>query len=181
METCYWTACNNTISVDNQTVEHLQAHPEAENLLETAISKIVLPNRCLLDVELVFDRIIGQSSCVAINPSDSAMFAIRIGRDKPTRVAVDAKKVDTKSFVVIAHRTSIGWRLLTAYVGSKAPREPHDRYFAEPRNRAEFLNALAFWNAHGLVWEENMMSSPYESTWKKELLTMGHVGARLVW
>lgn len=183
MKRSYTTACGGNIFLTDNTIEHLRAHPEAESLLEQAIGRVTLPNDTFLKNEVVFDRVIGQSSCVPINKDAPAMFAVRIGRKMPTRVAVGAQKKDTNSFVVLARKDNGSglWRLITGYAGTSAPLEPHDRHFCNPKNRFEFLKALAFWSSHALVWEPELMGDYYESSWKDELTKINHPIVRVVW
>lgn len=174
MKRQFTTANGGTINLSDETMKHLEAHPETGSLLEEAIAKITLPKSTFLLEEVIFDHIIGQSSCIEINPSAPAMFAVRKGRDLPTRTTIGMPKADTKSFVVIAAKKGSEWTLITGYAGSKAPREPHDRFFADPANRTEFEKALAFWDTHALVYEPEVMGTLFESTWKYELTKMGH-------
>lgn len=185
MQKSYQTACGNLIIQNDLTTEHLRAHPEADGLLEMAIRRIILPDDFFLKMEVVFDNVIGQSSCVAVNKNAPQMFAVRVGRTMPTRVVPGAQKVDSKSFMVVAKkdkRTGV-WNLITGYTGATAPPEPHDRSFVGYRrkNKFDFLVALAFWSSHGLVWEREVMGDPYESSWKAELIKMNHPCARFAW
>lgn len=173
------TACGGNINVSGDARKHLKAHPEAGPLLAEAIAKITLPEDSFLLIEVKFDRMIGQRSCVPIDPEAPAQFAIRIGRDMPTRVVLGARKLDAKSFVICAFKKGEAWNLITGYVGEKALREPHDRHFMDPSNAAEFKEALIFWNTHALVWEPEVMGEVYVSTWEAELKKHGR-GPRAV-
>lgn len=56
--------------------------------------------------------------------------------------------------------------LVTAFVGRLAPREPWDQNF---ESDAERMEALEFWSRNALVWDADVMSAPFESTWAEIL------------
>lgn len=171
METrSFRTACGGVILLTDETVRHLEAHPEAAALLEEAIAKIVLPTDGSDFFKTVVDlgRVIGQTACVEITDG-SSLFAVRRGRTEPTRVVIDVAKPDTTQFVVLARKGTLGdWLLITGYAGADAPREPHDSYFEDGLGDGEFEEALCFWSRHALVWDESM-GPVYESTWTVEI------------
>lgn len=163
------TACGRQITLTEQTIGHLQAHPEASALLEEAIAKITLPDGTFLLTTVDFGRSIGKNACVEVN--DTVTFAIRKGRDVPTHVVLGIEKPETSLFTVIAYQdeTTKQWVLITGFTGPSAPREPHDRYFDDKLDSDEYKNALNFWTTHALVWEADVMGEAYESSWGLEL------------
>lgn len=164
------TACGGEIVLTEETMVHLEAHPEARGLLAEAIARVRLPAEGdFLKVVVDLGRVIGQTACVETN-CDVFLFAVRKGRTAPTRVVVGVEKSDTTTFVVLVHKDEVSgqWVLNTGYAGADAPREPHDRYFDDKLDGDEFVEALKFWSEHALVWDETM-GQPYESTWEIEL------------
>lgn len=165
------TACGGAILLTDQTVRHLEAHPEAATLLGETIAKITLPTdgSDFFKQEVDLGRVIGQTACVEIT-GGSLLFAVRKGRTEPTRVVIGVAKPDTTKFVVSARKGTRGdWLLITGYAGANAPREPHDRYLEDKHGTVEWTEAIRFWSTHALVWDETM-GQPYESIWPVEIM-----------
>ncbi|OGH59462.1 MAG: hypothetical protein A2725_01390 [Candidatus Magasanikbacteria bacterium RIFCSPHIGHO2_01_FULL_33_34] len=165
------TLCGNIIHLNDDTVEHLRAHPEAGGLLEEAAKRTRLPYGKIFHAgEINFGQIIGQSSLVERFPDRPHTFAVRIGRDKPTHVVVGGVKLNSSLFTLVAVKRGIQWFLITGYVGANTPKEPTNFAFSRPGyNRDEFSESIQFWTKYGLVWESNVMGPYYESTWDEVL------------
>ena len=164
------TACNNEIVISDETRQHLLAHPEAETLLEEAIGKIVLPEGGFLLTSVEMGRTIGTNACVKAEDVDTLHFAVRTGRDVPSRVLPGQEPDPTDLFTVIAGKQEDGsWLLYTGFAGPSAPREPHDRHFADKRDSQEFAESVEFWTTHGLCVSEGW-GEVYPSTWAEELV-----------
>jgi len=56
--------------------------------------------------------------------------------------------------------------LITAWVGGLAKREPWDKNI---RTEAERQECLAFWCKEALVYDEEVMGSPFTSSWEDVL------------
>ncbi|KKW43001.1 MAG: hypothetical protein UY92_C0001G0015 [Candidatus Magasanikbacteria bacterium GW2011_GWA2_56_11] len=162
MNTSLTTACGTGINLNAQTLQHLEAHPDAAALLEEAIGKITIGEREFVLEEVDMGRIVARSSLVdapAIASDQPTAFACRKGRDIASRVLVGAVKPDTNLFTVIAGKQDDGsWLLYSGFPGPLAPREPHDP------NLKGNATELAFWCEHALVWEDGW-EQPFESTW----------------
>jgi len=170
----YQTADGGTIVVPPKAQEHLRAHPEVDVVLGEAIACITLPRRGeFLAIAVEMGRVVGRSGCVPtapIHPSEPATFALRVGRDKPSRVVVGVEGPEATTVVILAFadkRDARTYVLITAFVGDLAPKEPWDRSMV--RGSAEHREALAFWCSHALIWSPDVMGDPFESSWSKIL------------
>jgi hypothetical protein len=162
------TACGQILNVNDQTRQHLLAHPEAAELLEEAVAKVTLPDSFLLTT-VNMGREIGTNACVKAADVENIHFAVRTGRDVPSRVLPGQLPEPTHLFTVIAGKKEDGsWMLYTGFAGPSAPREPHDRYFADKRDSKEFAESLEFWTKNGLCVSEGW-GEVYASTWQAEL------------
>ena len=165
------TACGNRINITETTRNHLKTHPEAATMLEEATSRITLPDSSFLLTSVDFNRVIGQSACVEVDPDDTILFAVRKGRHLPSHVTKRQEKVDTRFFTVIAYKNRRNgiWTLISCFNGPSVYREPHDRHFIDKHDGREFAEALEFWTTHALVWEEEIMDEPFTSSWDEVL------------
>ena len=163
------TACGGTIIIPRKTEEHLLTHPEAQDLLPEATGRVVLPqNRTFLSTEVEMGRVVGRTGCMQttpINLDDRAMFAQRVGRDRPSRVIIGDGEETTKVVVLAfaSREEADTYVLVTSWVGSLAPKEPWDQNIC---NSAERQESLRFWCTHALVWDTTVMSKPFKSSWK---------------
>ena len=167
------TACGGAVVVPPKTEDHLRAHPEVLAFLAEAIGRVDLPrNGEFLATEVAMGRVVGRSGCVPmwhIGPNDRATFALRVGREKPSRVMVGAEGPETTKVVVLAFaaKEAAGtYVLVTAFVGELAPKEPWDRNI---RTEAEAKESLDFWVSHALVYDSSVMGDVFESTWNRVL------------
>lgn len=167
LERTYKTATGETINLNDGTLEHLRAHPEAGELLGEAIALVkIAPVATFVMQTLDMGRIIGHSGLIEapeVRPDETATFALRLGRDIPSRVVVGVEKPETELFTVLAyyHAGDKQWNLITGFAGPGAPKEPTDRSLVHG-NEAE----LKFWCRHALVHEEEW-GEPFESTWNQ--------------
>lgn len=161
------TACGRELVVTDRTAKHLEAHPEARDLLVEAVSKVTLPTEGdFLLTEVDMGRVIGKSALVdapMIRPDEDALFACRKGRDVPSRIRNDIERPDTSVFTVIAGIHEEKWTLFTGFNGPQAAKEPHDATLTGGNEKE-----LEFWCAHALVWDEGW-DAPFMSTWLKIL------------
>lgn len=162
------TSCGATFQVTAKTIAHLQCHGDVIALLLEAITSIATQGGSKVEAEVDLGRPIGISSRLAsppILPTDRTLFAYRKGRDFPTRVGEPGAEGEPTSFVtVVAIPQSPGvYRVLTAWVGNKAKREPWDPTI---RSQEDFDDCLRFWCANSLCFDETM-GKPFESTWKE--------------
>lgn len=171
----YRTACDGIIIIPRRTEEHLLAHPEIEMILPEAIGRITLPQTSVFfETEVEMNRVIGREGRVQTLPisiNDPTLFAQRIARDRPSRVA--PKGVIGKETTKVALLASPSrqerrvYILATAWTGGLARREPWD---PQIRSHDEFQRCMQFWCTNALVWTPDVMGEPFESTWA-EILT----------
>jgi hypothetical protein len=168
----YRTACGGRIVVPPKTADHLRAHPEVVEHLGDAIARVRLPDGgAFLRVAVEMNQLVGRSGCVQtplIGLQDKSLFAQRIGRERPSRVVIGEGEETTK-FVVLAFpaRGETGtYVLVTSWVGSLAFKEPWDSMI---KTQEEYQESLGFWCSNALVWDADVMSAPFESTWEEIL------------
>ena len=166
MDTQYNTKCGTALNLLPHTLSHLQAHPEAADLLGEAIGKIVIKEgQTFLLVEVEMGRVIGRSALVTasvVRTDESCLFACRAGRNVPSRVVTGVEKPETSLFTVIAGKEDDGsWALYTGFAGPSAEKEPTDGSL-----KGDNAKQIAFWSSHALVWDESW-ETPFESTWNQ--------------
>jgi len=167
------TACGGTIVVPAKAEDHLRAHPEVQALLQAAVSRVSLPQGGeFLAVGVEIGRVVGRSGCVAtprIRLDGPASFALRAGREKPSRVVLGVEGPETTKVAVLAFasRDAAGtYVLVTAFVGELAPKEPWDHSI---QSQAEAQESQDFWCAHELVYDPAVMAEVFTSTWREVL------------
>ena len=149
------------VAVPEQTIEHLQAHPEVGSVLEEAVSVVRFPRGEFARLEARLGRVIGHDSLVA--DTESCLFALRKGREKASRVSLkrapESKKVSLVAYWDEERELHV---LIAAWVGILAPREPWDPNIS---SRREFQESLNFWSSHALMWDPEVMGPTFESSW----------------
>jgi hypothetical protein len=166
-------ACGGTIVVPPKVEQHLWAHPEVRDLLPLAIGRMKLPlDGSFISTEVEMGHVVGRSGCVATPPiglDDQRFFALRVGREKPSRVILDVEGPETTKVVVMAFpsRESRGvYILVTSFVGQLAPKEPWDKNI---RSQSELQESLDFWCSHALIYDPEISGPVFESTWRQVL------------
>lgn len=165
------TACGGFILIPPKAEDHLKAHPEVNNILPEAVSRIKLPSTGFLSMEVELGRVIGQKTRVDTPLCDvdsKILFAQRIGRDMPSRVAPSGTVCeDTTKIVVLARPSdSRTYILVSSWIGLLARKEPWDKTIA---NHEEFQECLGFWCSNALIHDPAVMEDIFESTWRKVL------------
>lgn len=165
----YRTACGGTIIVPPKAEDHLRAHPEVGVILAEVIGRVMLPRDCgFLAVAVNMGRVVGRSGCVKaprVGFNDPAKFALRVGREKPSRVIVGVEGPEVTTVVILAFpakELTGTYVLVTAFVGELAPKEPWDRNLGSELERQE---SLEFWSTHALVFDASVMGGSFESSW----------------
>lgn len=159
-----------TMVIPQTAKDHLQAHPEVLGLLPEALGRLDLPQGAFLVAGIEMGRIVGRSGAIEttpIRPDEPAMFAQRIGRRKPSRVVVGVLGPECSVVTVVARpsRDPGVYLLVTAFIGSPAPKEPWDNFSSPDEAQA----ALDFWSRFALVHTPDVMGEPFTSTWKQVL------------
>ena len=160
----YTTANGITVIAPKAAQQHLEAHPETKGILAEAIGKISIAspatNNGMQTIEVDMGRIMGRSGRIAtpaILPSQETLFAHRVGRSGPSRIAI----------VFPSHEDATVYVLATAWVGTASQKEPWDPYF-----RIDRKACLEYWCEHALVYDASIMGAPFTSTWDDVLFGM---------
>lgn len=120
-------------------------HQDAVLILPEALQKISASGRNFIIEEVNFDRIVGESICVATRPGDQIVYAKRPNRWGLTRFVRNRTPEPSSSVVVILKKAEDNnYILITAFIGAMAPPEPWDRNATS--------ESREFWNTHALVW-----------------------------
>ena len=126
--------------------QHLQQHSTVLPFLKEALEAVHAYGRfCKVTVDM--GRVIGVSECVETTDSDTIVMRQRPGRPNLTRFVLNRTPQPSSDITVVMVRQGKGYRLLTAYIGNLAEKEPGDPSLTE-RDRAK---SEAFWSCHALV------------------------------
>ena len=173
IKSSYKTACDRTIVITSKALNHLQAHPDVIKILPEALGKAILPYGNFVEVEIDLGRVIGLQTRVKTIPCDIKTpihFAVRKGRDKPSRVAPPGSVAPPATSVVViakASRDDPGtYHLVTAWIGTLARKEPWDPMI---RSEADHQECLDFWCANALIHDPEVMGEIFTSTWEEVL------------
>lgn len=168
----YRTGCGGRICLTEGARKHLEAHPEVADFLAEAISGITLPkDQSYLAVEVNLGRALGPCTMIetrTVSPDNLTTFAVRKGRDKPSRVVVVEWPPPCETIVICAihdqnQEDPRRYLLATAYVGCRAPDEPWNPRLESGSDKAR--EALEYWCSHAMVWNPDAMGDVFVSTW----------------
>jgi hypothetical protein len=166
------TKNSSNVIVPNKTLLHLQAHPEVMQFLEEAIRLLDLPtDNSFLRKEIEMGKIIGISGCVEtprIQMNELTLFAQRIERNHPSRVVYQEGTETSKiSILAFPDRSGNGdYILITAWIGSLAPKEPWDPNIG---SKEELEESIKFWTTHALVYNPSIMGEVLSTSWEEIL------------
>lgn len=131
---------------------HLRAHEDVKPILREAIKKAIENGiRFETDVFVTtvdMGRIVGRSGIVKTTEADQIEYVVREGRMYPSRCVRNRQGDETQCVTIVFRQTPARVKLITAWVGVKACREPNDTTFETEELRQE---AIQFWNQHALV------------------------------
>jgi hypothetical protein len=122
-------------------------HPVVIPLLAEVLSKINLNGEQFMVVQVNFDHVVGETTCIVTNPGDRIIYAKRPKRLGYTRFVKNRAPEFSNSVVCIlmkAQDQANAYVLITAFIGERPEPEPWDR------NKSE--NSVKFWSNHALVW-----------------------------
>ncbi len=139
---------------------HSHLEPQAALLLVEALSRIESSRRQFLTEVVDFDRVIGETICVATGSGDEIIYAQRPKRFGLTRFVKNRIPEPCNTLVIVLKAGSNGeYVLITAFVGRRAKPEPWDEKFfgqqADPSAAREA--SRQFWSSHALVWGSEEM------------------------
>lgn len=131
---------------------HLRAHEDVKPILKEAVTKAIESgisfdtNTFVVTVDM--GRTVGRSGLVKTTETDKIEYIVREGRIHPSRCVRDRLGDETQFVTIVFRRTPVRIKLVTAWIGVKACREPNDTTFETEELRQEAIN---FWNQHALV------------------------------
>ena len=139
--------------IDEKARQHLLAHG-GEKMEKIAIEVYEYhrkhgSNYPYTPMCMKFETILGKSECIgvdSVNDSDVILVQKRTGRNKWSR-AVREPSVHCRAATVIVDRMG---KLITAYIGYPAPREPWDKSM----NATQKSESVEFWRNHALCLQE---------------------------
>lgn len=147
--------CSNGAGVFDRNDGHNDVHPVDESLLREALLKIS-PSEDFVKEVIPFERVIGKTTCVNVDETDTIVMAYRKGRLGPTPMVLNREPSDCSSLVVILKKIgSTDYILRTTFIGGLSEREPWDPSI---RDSEEQQKAEAFWHTHALIYDENIIA-----------------------
>ncbi len=147
--------CSNGAKVFDRNDGHNNVHPVDESLLQEALLQ-VSPSENFVKKLVMFDRIIGQTTCVTVDETDTVVKAFRKGRKGPTPMVLNRTPMDCNSLVVILKKIGDDeYILITTFVGQMSEREPWDPAIVP--GSLEQQKAEAFWSTHALIYDESII------------------------
>lgn len=122
-------------------------HESVLDILSEALSRVNLTTEIFAVEQVDFDRVVGETICVATSDADEIVFAQRPRRGGLTRFVKNRQPESCSSVVLILKKTEDideTFVLITAFIGEVAEPEPWDENATE--------KSVEFWNTHALVW-----------------------------
>ena len=136
-------------NIYNTSNNHIHYNVEMESLLPQALEKINSLNRDFFVESIDFGKIIGESRCVETSEKDEILYAQRKMRSGQTRFVKNKQLEPTSFLTVILKKIHGGYKIVSAFIGSKAEREPWDKSI---RDNDELERSKSFWSTHAIVW-----------------------------
>ena len=134
--------------------QHMEAHSEVSLVdIREALSKIDMKGETFYINHVDLGRVVGKSGCVPITPKDKVRMYYRKNREGMTPFVFGREPVPTSCIVVgvCYDARQARYKLVTAFYGNLATREPWDRNIESPEERAA---CVEFWNTHALIYDE---------------------------
>jgi len=159
-----WVIKSGEVVVDRHR-SHL--HNGVACLLPDALARIESLGREFLVEEVVFDRPIGETVCVATAADDQIVYAKRPGRWGNSRFVLNRTPESCSALVVILKAVGCGeYVIVTAFIGHRPEPEPWDRRnFSQQADPADAeRRARKFWASHALVWGSEEVVPGTETT-----------------
>jgi len=137
------------LASDQKVVDRFNSHihPDVLSMLPEVLARISLSGEQFKVVQVDFDHVVGNTTCVVTNTGDLIVYGQRPKRFGLTRFVKNRQPESCKSVVVIlmkAQDEANTYVLITAFIGTKPEPEPWDR-----NTTAE---SIPFWNIHAMVW-----------------------------
>ena len=147
--------CANGAKVFDRNDAHNDVHPVEEGILKEALLQIS-PSENFVKELVTFNRIIGKTTCVTVDKTDTVVKAFRKGRMGPTPMVLNRTPMDCTSLVVILKKIGDDeYILITAFIGQMSEREPWDPAIVP--GSCEQQKAEVFWSTHALIYDESII------------------------
>ncbi len=176
----------NIMNIPDIQKEHLKAHSDVIKYLPEILTEKLKysENGSFINEQIYFPEKIGFSGAVdtkEIDLDEEVWFAQRSGgRAGPTRVTIEYDPVEVDMVTVIALKDKIksensdknNWKLLTAYIGEAAEREPWSE-FRDRENRIDFKSledSVEFWTRRAMTYNEDDFNEPFKSTLRRVIM-----------
>lgn len=130
-------------------MEHMQVHANVLSLLDEVIPNLTVGHQAFIKTDIDMGRVVGVTDCVETTKWDDIVFAKRTGRPGKTRFVKNRERPECNHVTVVMKRVGNKLKLLTAFIGRLAEREPFDMSI---RSDAEYARSKSFWDKHALVW-----------------------------
>ncbi|HVW71829.1 MAG TPA: hypothetical protein VHB93_01605 [Candidatus Paceibacterota bacterium] len=140
----------------SHALSHLSDTPELLGLIKEAVPRLE-PEGDFVKTKTDFGRIVGEMDLVETDASSDIVYAKRIGRDRYTRFAKNAKPVPTSWVSIALQKAADGYEIYTAYVGVGARSFPVGDGNDDP-------GAIEFWEHHALAWGRQQIVPGTETT-----------------
>jgi hypothetical protein len=124
--------------------------PELQVYISQALEKINPNNRTFFRESIDFGKTIGFTSLIETREGDEIIYAQREGRKGLSRFVKNRDSEPTSFLTVVLKQIPKGYKIITAYIGSSAEREPWDNFI---ENEEELLRCKAFWKKHALTFD----------------------------
>ncbi len=142
--------------VQDRAQSHL--HAGVIELLPEVLSSTDSRGKANFVREFRFNRVVGINNRVKTGANDEIVFAQRVGRTGLSRFVKNRQPEPTRYVTVVLNRRASGvYEVLTAYIGSAAPREPWDP-------RADREVSARFWASEALLWGSEPVVDGTETT-----------------
>lgn len=164
-------ALNGIIYIGDDIERLIRINEGVINLIPEAISKVQLPtDKSMFETEVYMGRVVGKSMCVEadeVGYNDPIYFAIRQGRDYPSRVSLTDEGFDSSIVTIVArpkyNSNQVYYYLTSAWIGNTAAKEPSKKF----KNKADYDRSFNFWRAHALVYDSKTMGMAFKATWRE--------------
>lgn len=179
------TACNGKIVIPWKRQQHIySAHPDVVPVLAEAIGLVTLPtNDSELSMTVELGRPVGRSGIIVtrrVGYGEVTTFAVRNGRDRPSRVVCgeQSPEVSTVGIFAIPARSKGPEReilpgkymLVSAWIGragGDSVPEPWDPQCVEDAELRAC--ALKHWSTIAFEYDAHIMGPVFETSWKSIL------------
>jgi hypothetical protein len=157
---------NHRIIITESGVEHMKAHPIADEILHEAFGMMTVARDGKKFWKGTVDMgrsvgLNGRVSATVVDLDQPTLFALRHNRKRPSRCAIAVPSLTPLITVVLRKgRNPNESFFVSAWTGDDAPAEPTNIH--DPN--------LEFWCNNALIWtKDNFVEAPFTTTWRTVL------------